>query len=87
MQSNIKLKIGMIYLYLGYKFIYLLKNKNKTKLNVINFCMQTNQTLENTKIVLRKELKDMKLNEARLDSEYSELEEENCSLQKQVRFL
>ena len=87
MQSNIKLKIGMIYLYLGYKFIYLLKNKNKTKLNVINFCMQTNQTLENTKIVLRKELKDMKLNEARLDSEYSELEEENCSLQKQVGLL
>jgi len=46
-----------------------------------------NQTLENTKIMFRKELKDMKLNEARLDSEYSELEEENCSLQKQVSVL
>ena len=46
--------------------------------------LQNNQTLEQQRTYLRKEVKDLKWRERRLMSEYSELEEENCSLQKQV---
>lgn len=46
-----------------------------------------NQTLEHQRLCLKKELKDMKIHQAHLDATYSELEEENCVLQKQVSTL
>ena len=49
--------------------------------------LQNTQTMEQQRLFLRKEVKDLKWREGRLLSEYSELEEENCSLQKQVDFL
>lgn len=47
------------------------------------FC-QSNQTFDLQRVGMRKEVKELKWREARLLSDYSELEEENCSLQKQV---
>lgn len=48
---------------------------------------QTAESLDSQKRQLREELKDFKLREQRLLNDYSELEEENISLQKTVIFL
>ena len=45
---------------------------------------KSTQTLEQQRSTMRKEVKELRWREARLLSDYSELEEENCSLQKQV---
>ncbi|XP_076806440.1 protein bicaudal D homolog 2-like [Clavelina lepadiformis] len=46
-----------------------------------------NQSLEQQRLSLRKDVNELKGREAHLMSDYSELEEENCSLQKQVSIL
>uniref|UniRef100_F6U254 Protein bicaudal D homolog 2-like n=1 Tax=Ciona intestinalis TaxID=7719 RepID=F6U254_CIOIN len=45
------------------------------------------QALDQQRIALRRDLKELKSREAHLMADYSELEEENCSLQKQVSVL
>lgn len=46
---------------------------------------QATESLENQKKALKDELRELKLREQRLLNDYTELEEENITLQKQVR--
>lgn len=53
----------------------------------VRSCWQINQNVEIQRGRLRDDIKEYKFREARLLQDYSELEEENISLQKQVSVL
>lgn len=58
-----------------------------SSLILLSFCAQNSELAELQRSQLRDDIREYKVREARLLQDYSELEEENISLQKQVSVL